>query len=339
MERDVEMKKIIALITALSLIFSLAGCTKGGSKEIVAKVNDRVITLNEYNKTLAMYKKSYEGMYGPDIWTKEAVKGKTFIEIVKEQVLNKMIDDEIIYQAAEKDNIKADDAAVEKQFKENKDQIDKNQEFKQFLKDNNIDDAFIKEQIKKDLAVTKFRENYIKSLGINDEKIKAYYEQNKENYKKDEVKASHILIKTVDNPNTMNPLPEDQVKQAQAKAKDILVRVKNGEDFAKLAKEFSDDPGSAANGGDLGVFGRGVMVKEFEDVAFSLKKGEISDLVKTPFGYHIIKVVDKVNEVQKLEEVKDSIKADLENKEYKDKIEELKKAAKIEKKLDNIKEK
>ncbi|MCD6436524.1 MAG: peptidyl-prolyl cis-trans isomerase, partial [Clostridiales bacterium] len=90
-----------------------------------------------------------------------------------------------------------------------------------------------------------------------------------------EVKASHILI------------------SSEEDAKATLERVKNGEeDFADIAKELSEDPGSASNGGDLGYFARGVMTPEFESAAFLLEKGEISDLVKTNYGYHIIKVED-----------------------------------------------
>ncbi|HEX3561014.1 MAG TPA: peptidylprolyl isomerase [Pyrinomonadaceae bacterium] len=84
--------------------------------------------------------------------------------------------------------------------------------------------------------------------------------------------------------------PEIDPKAARAKAEDVLKRARAGEDFAALAKEFSDDPGSKAQGGDLGWFGRGQMIKEFEDTAFGLKDGDISDIVETKYGYHIIKV-------------------------------------------------
>ncbi|WP_256466739.1 peptidylprolyl isomerase [Tepidibacter aestuarii] len=185
------------------------------------------------------------------------------------------------------------------------------------------------------MVISKYKENYIASLEINDEKLKEYYETNKAEYKKEEVKASHMLFMTVD--NNQKPLPDEEQKAAKKKAEDILVRAKNGEDFASLAKEYSEDTVSANNGGDLGYFGRGVMVPEFEKVAFELETGEISDLVESPFGYHIIKVMDKVNEIIPFEDVKSQIKVNIETDSYKEKIEQLEKDTKIEKHEKNIK--
>ncbi len=100
----------------------------------------------------------------------------------------------------------------------------------------------------------------------------------------EQVRASHILIKA--------PQGQDDT-EARKKAEAVLARIKAGEDFAKVAKEVSEDPASAKNGGDLGFFGHGQMVPEFEQAAFALQPGQTSDLVKSPFGFHIIRVVDK----------------------------------------------
>jgi peptidyl-prolyl cis-trans isomerase D len=113
--------------------------------------------------------------------------------------------------------------------------------------------------------------------------IEALYKQNQGQYQTPEqVRASHILLK----------IEGDNEAQVKAKAEEVLKRVKAGEDFAALAKEFSQDESNAGKGGDLDYFPRGAMVPEFETAAFAMKPGEISDLVKTSFGYHIIKVVD-----------------------------------------------
>ena len=105
----------------------------------------------------------------------------------------------------------------------------------------------------------------------------------------EQVRASHILIST--KPIDPNADPNQAKAQAKDKAEELLKKVKDGADFAALAKENSDCP-SNAQGGDLGLFPRGQMVKPFEDAAFALKVGEISDLVETQFGYHIIKVTE-----------------------------------------------
>ena len=128
---------------------------------------------------------------------------------------------------------------------------------------------------------------------VTDQDLQAYYDQHRDEYRvPEQVKVSHILIKT--------PLPapgakedEKAVTDARAKAEDILKQLKAGGDFAKLAEKYSDDPGSAKSGGELGWIGRGRTVPEFEKAAFSLGKGQTSDLVKSSYGFHIVHVEDK----------------------------------------------
>jgi peptidyl-prolyl cis-trans isomerase C len=123
---------------------------------------------------------------------------------------------------------------------------------------------------------------------ITDDEIETYYKGHKEEFTNPEsVKARHILLKVPEGAD------EKAWKEAESKAKDIKEKLKNGEDFAELAKKYSDDPGSKDKGGDLGFFTKGRMVPEFESAAFSLKPGELSDPVKTNFGYHIIEVQEK----------------------------------------------
>jgi len=128
------------------------------------------------------------------------------------------------------------------------------------------------------------------SLVVNEASAKEYYDKNPTEFQiPEQVRASHILIST--EPKDPNADPNQIKVKAKEKAEGVLKQVNEGGDFAALAKENSDCP-SAAQGGDLGKFGRGQMVKPFEDAAFSLKVGEVSDLVETQFGYHIIKVTE-----------------------------------------------
>jgi len=139
-----------------------------------------------------------------------------------------------------------------------------------------------------------------------------YYQDNLAHYRTDgEVRASHILIVAPKNGSAAD------LEKARQKATAILADVRAHPDkFADLAKQNSQDPGSAANGGDLGFFSHGMMVKPFEDAAFALKKGEVSDLVQSDFGFHIIKVTDVKPAVTKsFDDVKGSIVTDLRNQQ------------------------
>src|SRR5262245_16751099 len=140
------------------------------------------------------------------------------------------------------------------------------------------------------------------SITVSDDELRQYYAQHKTEYSlPDRVKAQHILFKT------QGKKPEE-IAAIREKARGVLDRAKKGEDFAALAKQFSEDT-SASNGGDLGSFTRGQMVPEFERVAFSLMPGSISDLVDTQFGIHIIKVNEKENARERpFDEVKETIR-------------------------------
>jgi len=144
------------------------------------------------------------------------------------------------------------------------------------------------------------------SLQVSDGELKNYYEQNLQSFQQPErVRAAHILFKT----EGKSPEETEKIK---ARAAEILARVKKGEDFAALARKYSEDVGSASQGGDLGFFGRGQMVPEFENAAFTLKEGSVSDLIVTKYGFHIIKVSEKQTaRTQAFEEVVGTIRPTL----------------------------
>ena len=138
---------------------------------------------------------------------------------------------------------------------------------------------------------------------VSESDEKSYYDGHKDEFMVPEtVKARHILVKVAPGAS------DEDKKKAKEKAQSILEKIKAGGDFAKLASELSDDPGSKQKGGDLGFFAKGRMVKPFEDAAFSLKPGEVSGIVETQFGYHIIKVDEKKAGFQEpFEKVKERI--------------------------------
>jgi len=155
-------------------------------------------------------------------------------------------------------------------------------------------------------------------IQVSDDDIKAYYEQNKQRYSvQEQRRASHILVGVKKDGSDK--------EAARAKAEKLLAQVKQTPgDFARLAKENSDDPGSGEKGGDLGFFGPGMMVKPFEEAAYKLKEGEISALVQSDFGFHIIQLTGiQAGSVKALDEVKADIAADIRKQQFAKKYTEL----------------
>lgn len=147
---------------------------------------------------------------------------------------------------------------------------------------------------------------------ISPEELREYYNEQIDRFRTpEEIKVRHILIRTPA-PGPDGKVDEQELEEARKKAEEVLAKVRAGGDFAQLAREYSDDPGSAQKGGDLGWVGRGRTVPAFEQAAFALSKGQVSDLVKTTYGFHIIKVEDKREaKVRPLEEVADQLRPEL----------------------------
>ncbi|PFM63606.1 peptidylprolyl isomerase [Bacillus cereus] len=195
------------------------------------------------------------------------------------QVLNGMVMEKVLIK-----NYKVDDKEVDKKYDELKKQA--GDQFDALMKQQGIKEETLKNSIRAQLAQEKAVEKT-----ITDKEVKDNY--------KPEIKASHILVKD------------------EATAKKVKDELAQGKSFEELAKQYSEDTGSKEKGGDLGYFTAGKMVKEFEDAAYKLKKDEISEPVKSQFGYHIIKVTD-IKEQKPFDEVKGDIKKDLVQKKMQD---------------------
>ena len=171
-------------------------------------------------------------------------------------------------------------------------------------------DERIKEQIEyytNEILAQELLRQELSKINVTDQDVKSYYDANQDAFKQPEmVRARHILIKAD------KTASDEEKNKAKEKAEGLLKRIKDGEDFAKLAKEYSDDTGSKSNGGDLGFFAKGKMVKPFEDAAFALKPGEVSGVIQTDFGFHIIKVEEKkAAGIVPFEEAKEKVKSQL----------------------------
>lgn len=322
------MKKIKILSVIMAMLMLLVACSGSVPDDVAVKINNTEVSMDYFNKTVVKIGKDngFEEIYGPDIWEREIEPGVTFKQKFEEQIMDIIIIQELVYEEATSKGVQATDEEIQKEYDAYMDIVEKNPDYKAVMEKNNIDEAFVKEHLKKTLTYSKYIQSAMDAVEVTDAEVEDFYNKNIANYTKDEVRASHILISTR---NGNQPLPDAEKEEKLKLAQSILERVKAGEDFAELAKQYSEDPGSAANGGDLGYFGRGQMVPEFEEAAFALGIGEISNVIETDYGYHIIKVEYKEQEVTPFEDIKDMLKDELKYNEFNEHLTELKDTATI----------
>jgi peptidyl-prolyl cis-trans isomerase C len=246
--------------------------------------------------------------------------------------LEQLTSAELLYQQGAKLEVKDLDKQVDDRLAVIKAKFTSEADFENALKGVDMSLKDMQDFTRKDIIINKLIDKrFAAPATVTEAESRKFYDDNLEKYfkKPETVRASHILI-GVDEKAT----PEER-KKAKEKAEAILQRVKKGEDFAAIAKAESTCP-SSAQGGDLGSFGRGQMVPPFEKAVFSMKPGEISDVVETKFGYHVIKLTERHEaSAEKYDEVKgkiqDHLKREKVQKGVADYIDQLKKEAKIEK--------
>jgi peptidyl-prolyl cis-trans isomerase C len=286
---------------------------------VVARVNGEDVKKEEFERML----KTMESQAG------QAIPAERRDEIVR-GALDQMITYVVLRQESKTRGIKVDDAEIEAKMGQLKSQFPNEEAFQKALKDRGMTADSLRGDARVDLSVNKLMEVEVATVaGPSEADAKAFYDKNPTEFQvKESVRASHILIRVDEKADDATK------KKAKAEIDEVLKKVKAGGDFAKLAQEHSQD-GSAAQGGDLNYFGKGDMVPEFDKVAFELKPGQTSDVVKTNFGYHIIKVVDhKPGRAVPFEEAQVKIKEFLGQQKKKEHassfIEALKKKSKIE---------
>ena len=297
--------KIIPVMLMASLLF--AGCssnnnsdkadtnkteqTEQSDKKSSEKLDDKTVAIVDGEKISKDDYKSELSFYASMLASQQQLKNS---------IVTMMVQDKLIANDIKKNDIKVDDKEIEDALMQSVQNFGGQENFDKTLDDYNMELDKFKETLKKDLMYKKHREWFDENNEVTDDEIKKYFEDNKDEFAK--VDASHILV-------------EDEQT-----ANDIKSRLDNGEDFASLAKEYSKDTASAQNGGALGAFAKGQMVKEFEDAAFSMKEGEISAPVKSQFGYHII----KVNSIKdSFEDSKEEITKKIKDQKYADYIKKL----------------
>jgi peptidyl-prolyl cis-trans isomerase C len=243
---------------------------------VIARVNGQDVKKEEFDRIIG---------------TMEARAGQKIPADRRDEILRGAIDQLVVYtllsQESQKRGIKVEDAEIDGKMGELKKQFPTQDAFDKALKDRGMTMETLRKDARVDLSVTKLIDAETAALpGPSDLEAKDFYAKNPDKFKQDEsVRASHILVRVDEKADAAAK------KKARAEIDTVLKQVKAGGDFAKLAQEHSQD-GSAAQGGDLSYFAKGQMVPAFDKVAFELKPGQVSDVVTTQFGYHIIKVVD-----------------------------------------------
>jgi len=285
---------------------------------VVAKVNGKPIAKGDLLKVADQYHAQAPGM--------------TETADFYRKILDQLIANELLLQEAKAAGVTASDDEANKQLAELKGRFPTPEKYQEELKKNGLTEADLVKQTRELMVVQKFVETkVVNDVKVSDQDVKAFYDKNPDKLTRPErIHLRHILVK-VDKAAT----PEDK-KKARAKIDELLAKLKAGGDFAKLAEESSDDPGSKPRGGDLSWVSRGQMVKPFEDAAFALKQpNELSPVVESQFGFHIIQLVEHQDAGKvPFDEVKDKIAGFLKQQQQKEKffdhIKVLKDKAKVE---------
>jgi peptidyl-prolyl cis-trans isomerase C len=271
------MGAVFILVFVLPLTSALAKDEPG---KIAAKVGNRTIDMQTFEQEVAKYMMQYKGAQGN--------LPPAFMQQIRTQAINTLINREVLLQESEKRGIKANKEEVQKGIKSVQSRFPSQEKFQQALKELNLTQKDFEQQYMQQSKIqTLIDQEIISKIKIKEDEAKAYFDANSAQFdQKEKVRARHILMK-------VDKTADEKTKaEARKKLTEIQKKIISGEDFAEMAKQHSQGP-SNVKGGDLGYFAKGQMVKPFEEVAFKLAAGEVSDVVETRFGYHLIKVVDR----------------------------------------------
>ena len=274
-------------------------------EKIAAVIGDSVILGSEIEEKAAPLLTEVSRLPDPAKRTARAA-------ALRREVLERLIDDELILQQATELKLTVTSEQVDASIEEIKRQ-------------NNIDDDQLREALRaQGMSMAAYRSDLKKQLlrfrviniavgsrvTISDEDVKTYYDRHMKSGANVQVRASHIFVAIPENADAA------VVTEKQAQAKRLLDRALAGEDFAKLARESSDDPATRAEGGDLGYFGKDMLPKAIEEMVFAMKPGEVRGPVRADRGFHVIKLVDRKSKDSKpLDDVKDDVRMQLRQKE------------------------
>jgi peptidyl-prolyl cis-trans isomerase C len=278
-----RLTRLLAPLAVLALL--LAACGPGGSPNVAATVNGEEIAIAEVEERYATVRENPQ--FAEQL---EADVDGQLAEQVQARILSDLIESIIVRQGADELGVSVTDEEVTTRREELIEEVGGQETFDELVEESGLTLEQIDEQVR-DIAVREAVQRELTAdLEVTDEDVEAFFEANRE-ARYDTAEARHILVET------------------EEEADDIIERIEDGEDFADIAQEESIDTGSGAQGGELGEFGRGQMVPEFEEAVFTAEIGELVGPIETQFGFHIIEVTER--NAPELEEVEEDIREEL----------------------------
>ena len=337
------MNKLKVILTVLLAIFVFTGCSLKKNDDAIVKVNNTVITKSDFEK-------AYDSVTSNNMFSQMGIDLKNdrenvFSLMMQEKVISELIVNALVNNEMEKLKISVSKEELEQAEKEILTKFGSKDQFMQILKSNGVTYDKFKKDLEEEIKLKKFVDS-IGIVSIGEPEAKKYYLDNIDKFRyPKKVRASHILImanpeqiknKLKEENKELTKKTEEQMDTLRKKAVELQAKVKKAPStFAKAAKENSQDVMTAPRGGDLGFFAKDEMVEAFSNKAFNMKPNTISEVIQTPYGYHIIMVTDRKEAgTYTFEESKNDIINFLESQDkvdiLKNKIEALRKDAKIE---------
>lgn len=314
-------QSISAVFLAASIFtFGQASAIQPG---VAATVEGHQIMETALQSSIDQYMQEQGGNIG-------AVRYPDELKEVREKILNVLIGQKLLWHAASEANLTVDDETLDRAYDEFVSRFENREAFELKMKQAGYTEEVFRNNLREKLSSQRWlQNNVLNKVSVSDQEVGEFYEENKNQFiDNPKINASHILIQVPDGAD------EARIKESSDRISDLKEQLDDGADFAELAKLHSEDS-SAAKGGELGYFEKGVMVAPFEKAAFGLDVGEVSDIVRSPYGFHIIKLNDRkpARQIQ-LTEIGDRIHAYLMQEKSRQAIEDavdgLRKDAEIE---------
>ncbi len=267
---------------------------------MIVKVNGTTITVSDLEKEVKGMLAQYQQQQVP------LDQIQSMLPEIKKQAIESLINRQLLYDEVDRRNIVSDSNQVKAEIQKIAASYPSQAEFEKHLSDHGFTVDLMEKDMEQQLKLDTLIRGHLNftDIQVTEEEASSFYKSNPDSFQAPEqLRASHILLKT--SPED----PQDVKTQKRLELSGILGRIEKGADFADMARNHSDCP-SKEKGGDLGFFSKGAMVKPFEDAAFAMKPGEVSEIVETQFGFHVIKLEEK-NEARK--EEFDAVKGDITN--------------------------